>query len=303
MTDTELHGWPTPDDGTQNYEETFADFFTQIDKDVILVADDSNRSSYTPHSDAMLVDRNTGATWIGDGSSWTQIPTTGENPTFKSLSTERVENSSIGDGVDYADPKWLARSEAYHYQTNFESLNGFLDSTTGSGSTPTVNQNGVTLSTGTTSDSSVRLERSPLVPPDATWDEDQVFDILIKFDDAQGPLYAVSGLISESDKTLRHVGFAMSDGNLVGTVADGSNETTTTLDSSPTTGSPLRLKAILDHSAGDVTFVVNGTQQGSISTNLPSAAGRIAQFNLLAQNSTTTARSLTCAQSTLVIDP
>lgn len=73
------------------------------------------------------------------------------NPT-KDPSFESVENSTIGDGVDYANPLWMTQSGVEWFKYNMESLSRYNTITAGSGSAGLAT-NGMQLRTGTTADS------------------------------------------------------------------------------------------------------------------------------------------------------
>jgi hypothetical protein len=82
------HGYPIPLEGEVDWDDTLQQFIKDVDKDVIIVDDKGNRSNYTPNSDSILVDQTNGHIYIGNGSSWTHIPSTGDTPTFGSVTTQ-----------------------------------------------------------------------------------------------------------------------------------------------------------------------------------------------------------------------
>jgi hypothetical protein len=82
------HGYPIPLEGEVDWDDTLQQFIKDVDKDVIIVDDKGSRSNYTPNSDSILVDQTNGHIYIGNGSSWTHIPSTGDTPTFGSVTTQ-----------------------------------------------------------------------------------------------------------------------------------------------------------------------------------------------------------------------
>jgi len=96
MGNTTQHGWPTPDEGESNYEDTFADFFEQIDDAVEIRGVDSDKSNYSAVAGAKYFATDTEKLYIGDGSSWNHVGSTGKNPTFDSIDTESLPNTYSG---------------------------------------------------------------------------------------------------------------------------------------------------------------------------------------------------------------
>jgi len=101
---------------------------------------------------------------------------------------------------------------------------------------------------------------------------------------SDGFLSAVSGRLANGNKTAEHIGFAVRNGDLVGTVADGGTRDTTTLVSGVSTGRSDQLQASLDATTPEVTFSVNGIEQGSTQSNIPSGTSDAATFSFLAEN-------------------
>jgi len=91
---TDQHSWYYPADGERDYEDTFETFFEQLDDDVEIRDTDANRSNYDPKAGAKFVATDTEDVYIGDGSSWKHLVSTGKDPKFDSVNTEQ---QSIGN--------------------------------------------------------------------------------------------------------------------------------------------------------------------------------------------------------------
>lgn len=194
---------------------------------------------------------------------------------------------SAEPNVNYGHPAWLVRTNTLTFKTQFPSLDGVYQGTSGSGSI-SLNDQAVTISTGTTSGSFARvLVRNPFEPYKWT---DKTWYATVSFKDAQGPIYAILGDATQSDKTLPHIGFAMKAGDLIGTVGNGTSETTTTLIAGATTG-PRVLRFEFTAGSG-VDFHVDGVKEGAISSGLPDSGDNFPgrHYMFLAENSTATDR-------------
>ena len=86
---TDLHNYTVPTTGDTNYDSTFSTYFDEIDTDVPIRDVESNLSNYTPKSGAKFEATDTENVFIGDGSSWNQLATSGKNPTYESVSAEK----------------------------------------------------------------------------------------------------------------------------------------------------------------------------------------------------------------------
>jgi hypothetical protein len=84
---TSLHGWTVPTEGDADYENTFDDFFVDLDTNGEIRDVESNLSNYSPKSGAKFVATDTENEYIGDGNNWNQLQTSGKNPNFNSLNT------------------------------------------------------------------------------------------------------------------------------------------------------------------------------------------------------------------------
>lgn len=82
---TTNHEYSNPKLGESDWAKTLQSFIDAIDEDVIIVDDDANKNNYVPVTNSILIDKNTGATYIGDGNNWNQIPQTGKTPSFNAV--------------------------------------------------------------------------------------------------------------------------------------------------------------------------------------------------------------------------
>jgi len=74
------------------------DTLGRIDADIEIRDRSKHRDEYSPRAGAKFVDVETGATFIADGETWHGIETTGTEPTFKSVDSDRY------NGVIHVDP-------------------------------------------------------------------------------------------------------------------------------------------------------------------------------------------------------
>jgi len=84
---TSLHGWTVPTEGDENYEDTFDDFFVDLDTNGEIRDVESNLQNYSPKSGAKFVATDTENRYIGDGSTWNKVASSGKNPNFDSVNT------------------------------------------------------------------------------------------------------------------------------------------------------------------------------------------------------------------------
>lgn len=87
---TDNQNWDVPEEGDTDYETTFSTFFEQIDRDVSITDLEADRTNYEPKSNAKFLASDTGAVYIGDGSSWNKISSSGDNPIFNSIDTDEA---------------------------------------------------------------------------------------------------------------------------------------------------------------------------------------------------------------------
>jgi hypothetical protein len=179
-----------------------------------------------------------------------------------------VRNLSTIGNSGFSLPE-LARTDGWWHRQNFDSLNGMNQVTTGSGSI-SLEQRWLELSTGNTDDSKAQvLERFGEQISPLTWDKDRIMALGIPYWDTGGPVGTFWGGATAGSYNTNHIGVQVNNGDLEGSVSNGSSRSTTTLVSGiPVgTGNRVRIEFV---SGTDVTFYVNGVQEGTISNNLPS---------------------------------
>lgn len=94
---TENHGYKIPREGEQNWDEPLNENFERYDTDIELRAPESELGEYEPKAGAKFLATDTGEVYIGDGSSWTGIRSTGPAPVVESLG---VANTAVADDLD-----------------------------------------------------------------------------------------------------------------------------------------------------------------------------------------------------------
>jgi len=99
---TDQHSWYYPVDGDRDYEDTFETFFEQLDNDVEIRDTDTNKNNYDPKVGAKYVATDTEDVYIGDGDSWNHLVSTGKDPTFESVSTDKLNISEPSGQTDVA---------------------------------------------------------------------------------------------------------------------------------------------------------------------------------------------------------
>jgi len=229
-------------------------------------------------------------TTVGDGTT---------NADHASVSTGDVLNSAIGDSVDYADPRWIALTDAEVYHETFQSIDGLATTTSGSGGASLSDNSALVLDSGSTS-GSVAQARKLHTGRDYTetnYDSDGVFRLEVQLgtDDNDRLDYYTRGGVSGGSKGY---GFKIVDDSgtarIQGVVHDGTTETTTNLVASPGTGS-IELRAAFTGGT-QVEFFVDGTGEGTISSNLPSGTESSEWYRLRVENTTAATRTTDIGQ-------
>jgi hypothetical protein len=82
---TENHDYETPEKGAADWHLPLNGNFERLDTDVEIRDTEENRQQYTPKAGAKFLATDTGAAYVGDGDAWTQVPATGDSPTFGSV--------------------------------------------------------------------------------------------------------------------------------------------------------------------------------------------------------------------------
>ncbi|GAB7095726.1 hypothetical protein JCM30237_28800 [Halolamina litorea] len=91
---TDNHSYNTPTKGATEWHAPLNDNFERLDGDVEVRDREANRGDYVAKAGAKFFATDTGAAYIGDGSNWNRLATTGENPTFNSLRVENAPSSN-----------------------------------------------------------------------------------------------------------------------------------------------------------------------------------------------------------------
>lgn len=187
-------------------------------------------------------------------------------------------NSEIGDGVDYLDPRWLARSDALiaYNPANSETTSS---DTSGSGSTNAVNNSGrgsFNVDTGSTSGSHALL--TYLIGRDglASFDKPRALrTTLHPLNSGDLTAYILTGGQRIGSNGF---GFKVTGDNMVGVAIDGGSETTTA-NLITGVGTTVRdLRAELDP-GNSIEFWVDGTKQSeTITSGLPSGTTDAIRF-------------------------
>jgi len=175
----------------------------------------------------------------------------------------------------------------------FPSLDNWDQSVSGSGSvTFSVDWGTVWLDTGTTLDSYARITRNFRYPrASPTWDKNRRLKARIYFyavyatgaNDLIG--ITLGNLITP---TNNHIGFKVLGGTLYGTVANGTAESTLSIQT-VATGDILLLEAVLTAGTG-CEFFVNGVLRGTLTTNLPAGTTLASQIDFWLNNASSAAR-------------
>ncbi|WP_254820883.1 hypothetical protein [Haloglomus halophilum] len=85
MPETPNHGYNVPDEGAQNWHEPLNENFEQYDTDIEIRDEEANRSNYDPKAGAKFLATDTENVYIGDGSNWQSLATSGLSPSFDEL--------------------------------------------------------------------------------------------------------------------------------------------------------------------------------------------------------------------------
>ena len=163
----------------------------------------------------------------------------------------------------------LYADENLFFQTFHDSLDNITSSLTGTAALEFW-QGDIYMYTGSTASSvASAMRRSTLAVPVPSWAKDRKFKTKVEIysdTDNVGTVWIVSGDIGNA----RHVGFKVVNGVLYGTVANGSAESTVTIE---TLGAgwydAIRILEVVFTSGVKAEFFVDGVSKGTITTNLP----------------------------------
>ncbi|MFC4447811.1 hypothetical protein [Halorussus aquaticus] len=133
---TENHGYNTPEEGATDWHVPLNENFERIDGDVEIRDTEENLSEYTPKAGTKFLATDTENEYLGDGSEWQKLATSGKSPSFDSVETgelghatgsgaarRKLLDTTSGRKIDYDSGK-LPKFDAY--EVNF-SVKGGLD--------------------------------------------------------------------------------------------------------------------------------------------------------------------------------
>jgi hypothetical protein len=228
---------------------------------------------------------------LGDASN--RIP----NVFAESVNTDQLYNDEEPN-LDLTElARALGTTDGIYHSEVFTSLDGFNQNTSGSGSI-SIGRSGITLNTGSTDGSHCRINTlTDFTAYPISWDNKIVCAPILNPSNTNGEQYAVWGDVLEDDHTRQHLGAAISGGDLVGTVADGSTESTEIIATS-VSNSLHRVVCVLDPADNEARFYNDGfgeSPDATITTNLPSGTDRFNVLALLCENNSTTTAELIVA--------
>jgi len=158
----------------------------------------------------------------------------------------------------------LYAGPGFFWRTLFESLEGFMKWTYGTGSN-NLDGSTIIMATGATSGSYARIQKCPMWPLTAfTWAKGRRIKTRIYFSAVSAQEIRV---MTGGTGTLEHVGFKIVNNVLYGTTGDGSTEGTLELETLGAAGDRV-LEAIFKPGV-ECRFYVDGVDRGAITTNLP----------------------------------
>ena len=196
----------------------------------------------------------------------------------ESVSTAEVQNSAIGDGINYLDPQWVAQYDGYVFWSYYESLDNWVQSTSGSGSIE-YSTGRVEFNTGSTAGSEATLEFLPnRLSYTASFDN----EITLKFgmnvsQTANGEGYHTVGRVG----TLSNAGFGfktVDEGSILGVTHDGTSENTVDTGAPLPTGNDTTVCEARHIPGSKVEFYIDGTKEAESQTNLPTGETIEARF-------------------------
>ncbi|WP_276301983.1 hypothetical protein [Halorussus lipolyticus] len=134
---TKNHDYNTPKEGATDWHVPLNENFEKLDGDVEIRDTDDKRSEYEPRAGAKFLATDTENEYLGDGSEWKRLATSGKSPAFDSVETGELRHTADSDGtrrklldtvrnseqIDYDSGK-LPKFDAY--EVNF-SIDGGLD--------------------------------------------------------------------------------------------------------------------------------------------------------------------------------
>lgn len=94
--ETDNHGYQIPDPGSEDWHVPINDNFEAFETDIEVRDEFSNLSEYEPHDGAKFLATDTGAAYVGDGSDWNWLRSTGGSPTLNGLNVDNNDPLGIG---------------------------------------------------------------------------------------------------------------------------------------------------------------------------------------------------------------
>lgn len=132
MPQTPNHEYNVPNEGAQDWHVPLNENFEQFDTDVEIRDADANKGNYTPKAGAKFLATDNGKVYVGDGSSWQHLPTTGPTPTFDGFTIDGAL-VAVGD----SSPSRITTAELFGIRSDMSGYGGmYVDSTDSSGGRP-----------------------------------------------------------------------------------------------------------------------------------------------------------------------
>jgi len=215
----------------------------------------------SPESGQVL--KHNGENWVnsainlGDlGDVLISSPADGEVLTYNASTGKWENKAAAGGGLDL----W---SDYFMFVTLFESKDGYMTSTSGSGSI-NIGADGIFLKTGTTANSEAELKKRTWQDWISTFSKNSKFRVRVNFSsDSNQTIWIVVGT---KGSTAHHYGFKIVNNTIYGTVSDGTESTVNM--GTFSAGDNITLEAVFT-SGTSVEFFKNGTSYGSLTSNLP----------------------------------
>lgn len=162
------------------------------------------------------------------------------------------------------------RRKDFEWFTLFESLDGYQNNSTGTG-TMSVDRNGANFSTGATSASPAWITKGPTgAGASLAWTKKRRIKFILSMGNINegNSAYIATGSVNAA--TDNHFGFFVTTtGTLKGSNADGTTERQTDLATTLVAGTKYTLEAVFDGS-GSILYYVNGVLKATVTLNLPS---------------------------------
>ena len=97
MPQTPNHGYNVPNKGDQDWHEPLNENFEQYDSDIEVRDEDANKGNYEPKQGAKFLATDTETVYVGDGSNWTELSSTGRDPEVDELT---CNNTIFADAIN-----------------------------------------------------------------------------------------------------------------------------------------------------------------------------------------------------------